>query len=119
VVRSSDRSITADRLTVELDRLAVQRGYPAVLRCDNGPELAWGAMAHWAGERVGIGGLECVLGVERTLPPGRLLQHCEGIVSGLAAVVPVEAPGTATAANVLVTGTVNNTCPTGAPGRSS
>jgi len=49
-----DRSITADRLIDELDRLAVQRGYPAVLRCDNGPELACGAMADWAGERVGL-----------------------------------------------------------------
>jgi hypothetical protein len=28
--------------------------------------------------------------------------------------VPAEAPGTATAANVLVTGTVNTTCPAGA-----
>ena len=30
------------------------RGYPAVLRCDNGPELACAAMADWAGERVGL-----------------------------------------------------------------
>lgn len=30
-------SITADRLIDELDRIAVERGYPAVLRCDNGP----------------------------------------------------------------------------------
>ena len=35
-----DRSITADVLIDELDRLATSRGYPAVLRCDNGPELA-------------------------------------------------------------------------------
>ena len=40
-----DCSITADRLIDELDRLAVQRGYPAVLRCDNAPELACGAVA--------------------------------------------------------------------------
>jgi hypothetical protein len=26
---------------------ALQRGYPAVLRCDNGPELACDAMADW------------------------------------------------------------------------
>jgi hypothetical protein len=32
-----DRSITSDDLIAELDRLAVDRGYPAVLRCDNGP----------------------------------------------------------------------------------
>ncbi len=49
-----DRSITGDRLIDELDRLALVRGYPAVLRCDNGPELACDAMADWAGERVGL-----------------------------------------------------------------
>lgn len=38
----------------ELDRLAAQRCYPAVLRCDNGPELACAAMAGWAGDRVGL-----------------------------------------------------------------
>ncbi|MDQ3166314.1 MAG: integrase core domain-containing protein, partial [Actinomycetota bacterium] len=38
----------------ELDHLAAQRGYPAVLRCDNGPELACEAMADWAGQRVGL-----------------------------------------------------------------
>ncbi len=30
------------------------RGYPAVLRCDNGPELACVAMAGWARERAGL-----------------------------------------------------------------
>jgi hypothetical protein len=40
-----ERSITGDDLIDELDRLAGQRGYPAVLRCDNGPELACQAMA--------------------------------------------------------------------------
>ncbi len=49
-----DRSITSDRLINELDRLALQRGYPAVLHCDNSPELACDAMADWAGERVGL-----------------------------------------------------------------
>ena len=49
-----ERSITADTLIDELDRLAADRGYPAVLRCDNGPELACEAMADWAGERVGL-----------------------------------------------------------------
>jgi putative transposase len=43
-----DRSITSDRLINELDRLALQRGYPAVLHCDNSPELACDAMADWA-----------------------------------------------------------------------
>ena len=47
-----ERSITADDLIDELDRLATQRGYPAVLRCDNGPELACAAMAGWAGDRL-------------------------------------------------------------------
>src|SRR5687768_15829224 len=46
------RDITRRHLIDELDRLAVDRGYPAVLRCDNGPELACAAMADWAGERV-------------------------------------------------------------------
>jgi hypothetical protein len=46
-----ERSITSDRLIDELDGLAHDRGYPAVLRCDNGPELACIAMADWAGER--------------------------------------------------------------------
>jgi len=48
------RSITGDDLINELDRLAQERGYPAVLRCDNGPELACQAMADWAGEQVGL-----------------------------------------------------------------
>jgi putative transposase len=49
-----ERSITADVLIDELDRLATTRGYPAVLRADNGPELACTAMADWAGQRVGL-----------------------------------------------------------------
>ena len=49
-----DRNITSDDLIVELDRLAALRGYPAVLRCDNGPELACAAMADWAGGRTGL-----------------------------------------------------------------
>jgi putative transposase len=49
-----ERSITAETLIGELDRLAAQRGYPAVLRCDNGPELACAAIADWACGRVGL-----------------------------------------------------------------
>jgi transposase InsO family protein len=49
-----ERSITADNLIDELDRLAAQRGYPTVVRCDNGPELACAAMADWASNRVGL-----------------------------------------------------------------
>ena len=44
-----ERNITGRHLTDQLDRLAVDRGYLAVLRCDNGPELACAAMADWAG----------------------------------------------------------------------
>jgi putative transposase len=50
-----ERSITGENLIGELDRLAAQRvGYPAVLRCDNGPELACAAMADWAAGQVGL-----------------------------------------------------------------
>ena len=50
-----ERSITGEDLIAELDRLAAQRGtYPAVLRCDNGPELACSAMADWAAGQVGL-----------------------------------------------------------------
>jgi len=42
-----ERSITGDRLIDELDRLATTRGYPAELRCDNGPELIYDATADW------------------------------------------------------------------------
>jgi hypothetical protein len=49
-----DRSITGEDLIEDLDRLAGHRGCPAVLRCDNGPELACAAMSDWAGERVGL-----------------------------------------------------------------
>ena len=49
-----ERSITADTLTGELDRIAADRGYPAAMRADNGPELACTAMADWAAGRVGL-----------------------------------------------------------------
>jgi len=49
-----ERSITSEDLITELDRLTTQRGYPMVLRCDNGPELACGAMADRAGEHLGL-----------------------------------------------------------------
>jgi transposase InsO family protein len=50
-----ERSITGEDLIAELDRLAAQRGtHPAVLRCDNGPELACAAMADWARDHVGL-----------------------------------------------------------------
>src|SRR4051812_15371713 len=40
---------TATTPADRLDRLAEGRGYPKVLRCDNGPELACTAMADWTG----------------------------------------------------------------------
>ncbi len=49
-----ERSITAQVLTDELDRIAADRGYPTVLRSDNGPEFACTTMTDWAGERVGL-----------------------------------------------------------------
>ena len=50
-----ERSITGEDIIGELDRLAVDRGsYPAVLWCDNGPEMACAAMADWAAEHVGL-----------------------------------------------------------------
>jgi hypothetical protein len=50
-----ERSITGDHRIGALDRLAVERGtFPTVLRCDNGPELACGAMADWASGQVGL-----------------------------------------------------------------
>ena len=50
-----ERSITGERLIDELDRLAASGGtLPAVLRCDNGPELACSAMAEWAAGQVGL-----------------------------------------------------------------
>lgn len=61
-------SITGDTLINELDRLAPVRGYPAVLRCDNGPELVCEAMADWAGEPVGL----------FSIPPGE--PWCNGYI---------------------------------------
>jgi len=50
-----ERSITGEDLIAELDRLAAQRGtHPAVLRCDNGPELACAAMTDWARDHIDL-----------------------------------------------------------------
>jgi putative transposase len=64
-----ERSVTAGALIDELDRLALTRGYPAVLRCDNGPELACAAMADWAGEHV----------VLSFIPPGEPWRNVLGV----------------------------------------
>ena len=42
-----ERSINADQVITELDRIAAQRGFPAFLRMDNGPEFISHAIADW------------------------------------------------------------------------
>ena len=42
-----DRSIDADKVVATLERLALQRGAPAYLRFDNGPEFIAVAVADW------------------------------------------------------------------------
>lgn len=49
-----ERSITAGRLIEQLDFLVAQRGRPAVVRSDNGPEFIAQAMGDWAGQRTGL-----------------------------------------------------------------
>jgi transposase InsO family protein len=50
-----ERGVTGEHLIGELGSLAAERGtFPAVLRCDNGPELACSAMADWASGQVGL-----------------------------------------------------------------
>lgn len=41
------RSITADDVVAELDRLRLQRGGPNYIRCDNGPEFVAQAIRDW------------------------------------------------------------------------
>jgi transposase InsO family protein len=48
------RSITADRLVDELDRIVAVRGVTGVLRCDSGLEFVSRVRAGWAGDRIGI-----------------------------------------------------------------
>jgi putative transposase len=43
-----DRSIDADRVVATLDRLVVERGAPAFVRFDNGPEFIANAVADWS-----------------------------------------------------------------------
>lgn len=50
-----ERSITAENLAAELDRIVWTRGTtPAVIRLDNGPEMIANATADWAGQQVGM-----------------------------------------------------------------
>ena len=53
--RPVERSITAERLAAELDRIVVARGAaPRVLRLHNGPETIAAALAAWAGTCTGM-----------------------------------------------------------------
>jgi transposase InsO family protein len=49
-----DHSITGEDVVSILERIAAVRGYPAVLRMDNGPEFVSNAVARWAEQRVGL-----------------------------------------------------------------
>lgn len=49
-----ERSITGHALSEHLDTIAATRGYPNVLRCDNGPELISQALRNWAEHKTGI-----------------------------------------------------------------
>jgi len=43
-----DFSVSGERVTRELDRIAVERGYPKSIGCDNGPEFRSMKMFEWA-----------------------------------------------------------------------
>ena len=43
-----DLNLSALRVVCVLDRIATNRGYPAMLRMDNGPEFISLALAEWA-----------------------------------------------------------------------
>ncbi len=49
-----ERSITADRFIDHLEALIAQRGAPAVLRSDNGPEFISDAVLTWAADRTAL-----------------------------------------------------------------
>jgi putative transposase len=42
-----ERSVDADKVVATLDRLATQRGFPAFVRFDNGPEFIAAAVVDW------------------------------------------------------------------------
>jgi hypothetical protein len=64
------RGITREDVITQLDCLAGQRGtYPAVLRCDNGPELTCAAMADWAHGHAGLHFIPDNLGATATSNP--------------------------------------------------
>jgi putative transposase len=47
-------SITGQRVIDLIDGIATTRGYPLVLRCDNGPEFICEAIAEWAKDKIGL-----------------------------------------------------------------
>jgi transposase InsO family protein len=49
-----ERSITADRLIIELEEVFAVRGVPMVLRMDNGPELVSQALQQFCDGKVGL-----------------------------------------------------------------
>ncbi len=49
-----ERSITAERLVAELEKVFTVRGAPRVLRMDNGPEMISAALQQFCGDRVGM-----------------------------------------------------------------
>jgi putative transposase len=49
-----ERSITADRLIIELEEVFAVHGVPTVLRMDNGPELVSQALQHFCEGKVGL-----------------------------------------------------------------
>jgi transposase InsO family protein len=49
-----ERRIPATALTRMLDQVVATRGYPQVIRCDNGPELVSDALARWADGHTGL-----------------------------------------------------------------
>ncbi len=51
IVMEFDFSLPAARVIRALDDVAKRRGYPAVLRSDNGPEFVSHALLRWAAER--------------------------------------------------------------------
>jgi putative transposase len=60
-------SIPAEEVTEQLDSIALFRGYPTFIRCDNGPEFKSRALAQWAA-RHGV----TLLFIE----PGKPHQNC-------------------------------------------
>ncbi len=47
----ADSSLTGRRVATVLDRLAIRRGLPEVITCDNGPEFTGRQLDQWAYDR--------------------------------------------------------------------